>query len=241
MPRTIRDDRLSLCRRGPRSFEFVNLRVDHEPVPETLQKVKYEARQAVEKSEQNEIAEEPVKKRAQKTRRAPVESVFEESLAGSGRARIAGCDYVLGLLKRCDLVVGEAVMLVDPERDALAVFIDDVVLEPLDPAARHEHVLVHGAILAACRAFAPNPQQPRWIIPAVPDPTSPEVYSPLQHQAADLVRNRREFVHELVPQRLAQPLIRIQAHHPIAVQRQIVDRPVQLARMGFKRMRHDIA
>src|SRR5215469_16731645 len=147
MPRMIRTDRLAFCGRGPCPLQLVKFCVDYEAVPETLQEVKYEPGDAVEKSKQDEIAEKPIGKSAQETRRASVQPVLEQPFPRRGASGVAGGDAPFGLLERHDFIVREPVVLIDPERDSLVVLVNDVVLKFLDPAVRNQHVFVHRAIL----------------------------------------------------------------------------------------------
>src|SRR5439155_26165299 len=96
-------------------------------------------------------------------------------------------------------------------------------------------------VLAPRGAFAPDAQEPGRIVTAVPDPPAPEIYAALHHQASHLRRQNGQFAQELFLQRPANPFIGIQSHHPVALLRQIVDRPIQLPRMRLERMKDDLA
>src|SRR5579872_4119797 len=155
-----------------------------------------EAGQSVEETQQEEVAEEPVEESAQEERRPRIKAGLQAALVGSRRAGVVRRHRLKTRAKRRDLGVGKAIVLVDPEREALVVLVDDVVVEPGNLAAQDQHVLVHGAVFAARIAAAPEAQQPGRIVAAMADPAAPEEDAALDHQSGDVWGKSRKLVRQ---------------------------------------------
>lgn len=223
--------------------------VHEEPVPKRLQKMKDKSLLAIEKTEKEKIAIDPVEKGANiKWHRVP--APLEPSGALVGIAKKVGaqlpCRWVLTAVQFFAGVKRSVVIvLADPKRNVrlFPVVFNEIVFK-VEGSAIDVKVMIQKVVFVETDGGTPKEfQEIFWVIPAVLDPVSAKNLAAFDEQAGNAIqefRMGRKAVCEFGGKFRRDALVGIEPKNPFVLQRQIFKRPRPLLGMGLEWMGNNL-